>query len=128
MLLTSRGSRVCFIDKRYLLVVPKTAGYNNMGLSCTDYSAGKRACRVKYAVIEVMLGWSNSNVVGSSTPNSSVNYYTSSEAARESIPASIRGTSTRTLLPTDSVTIDLTVVLTCPGQSNVPIVCWINYF
>ena len=85
-----------------------------------------QACFVKYAVIEEMLGWSNNNVAGSSTPKSSANYYTSSEAARESMPTSIRGASTRILLPKDSAMIELIVVYTCPGQGSGVAVCIIT--
>ena len=42
---------------------------------------------------EDKLGWSNSNVTEISTPNSEISYYTSSDAASESTPAPINGTS-----------------------------------
>lgn len=115
------------VEGRWSFVVPETTEHVCVFLIFTDNTIGLLwACLVTYPVIEEILGWSNSNVAGRSILKSSVSYYTSSDAARESIPASIKGTSAKTMLPKDSATIEPIAVSTCPCWSDTAFTSWFD--
>ena len=65
-----------------------------------------------------MLGWSNKSVAESSAENSPPTSFTSSDEANESNPASIKGVSRDTLVPTTPATSDAIVPSTAPRDAG----------